>query len=306
MQDRYGVKGGRMLTVPRPWTPEFVLISAQQTAEISHTSSLSSLIDASSLDQIKRLAGPSNEIYLRSSVIGESIWDRGTYRSVRVNCLSGDFSQALDNAATEVIHSAPKCTLGFLIQRYVPPTHCGQFGNLLRISKTRDHWEVTSSGESVLPCQPRLNSQRDQASDPSAPLVRRTGHSWERLFGSIGAWLNSELMGGMQHRVNCEWVVSGDSLYIVQVDTEDEDHLGTNPFQVRISATPELSTSVGNYLKVADTNNMRAWDKLKVLDELWESDATRNRPSIFCGCQTYPILRRKTHACGWRRSLPDS
>jgi len=167
-----------------------------------------------------------------------------------------------------------------MIQCYLRPVSQGEFGNLQRISKTRDHWEISTHDPVGSTSRQRLNSQRDQAAEPSEPLLVRSGLTPERLFGSIGAWLNNELLLGRSQRLNCEWITDNRKFFLVQVDEEDEDIWGVNPFQVRIPPATRPAGNSGHYLKLADESALKVWDKLKVLDELWEPDVA-HKPTLF-------------------------
>ena len=102
----------------------------------------------------------------------------------------------------------------------------------------------------------------------------------ERLFGSVAAWLNNELLFGKRVRTNCEWLSDKDNLYLVQIDEEDEDVRGVNPFQLRIRSTAQPPSSNGKYLKVADEESMENWDKLQVLKQLWGTSVL-HKPTLF-------------------------
>jgi predicted house-cleaning noncanonical NTP pyrophosphatase (MazG superfamily) len=108
----------------------------------------------------------------------------------------------------------------------------------------------------------------------------RSGLARERLFGSIGAWLNNELLLGRSQRLNCEWSTDNRKFFLVQVDEEDEDICGVNPFQVRICPAIRPTGNSGHYLKLTDASALKAWDKLKALEELWEPDAA-HKPTLF-------------------------
>ncbi|MDO9426802.1 MAG: nucleoside triphosphate pyrophosphohydrolase [Methylobacterium sp.] len=109
----------------------------------------------------------------------------------------------------------------------------------------------------------------------------RSGVARERLFGSVAAWLNNELTRGQAARLTCEWVTDNKHLYLVQVDQEDEDVDGVNPFQLRIGPVHRSDpTTSGSFLRPAEGEALQDWDKLKVLEELWESGAT-HKPTLF-------------------------
>lgn len=149
-----------------------------------------------------------------------------------------------------------------------------------RISKTRDQWEISTTERTGSITNLRLNSQRDPAADPDLPIAARSGISKERLFASIAAWLNNELLRGKSQRLNCEWLTDNRQFYLVQIDEEDEDTWGLNPFQLRVSPSAQPKAESGRYLKLARGNALSAWDKLKVLNELWEEGAS-HKPVLF-------------------------
>lgn len=278
----YGVKGASSLTIPRPWTLPFALLPADFVTAVGSRTTLASLLDASMQMRILALAGETARLIVRSSVVGESIWDRGTYCSVQVAVTDdvGAVIDRLDVAAREVVASTAGRPTGIMIQRYIRPVSQGEFGNLQRVSKTRDHWEIATREPNEVTSRQRLNSQRDEAAEPAEPLAVRAGLSPERLFGKVGAWLNNELLLGRSQRLNCEWITDNRRFYLVQIDEEDEDIWGVNPFQVRIPPMTRPTAVSGHYLKLAEGDALRAWDKLQVLEQLWESDAT-HKPMLF-------------------------
>lgn len=279
--ERFGVKGGTSLAIPRAWTPPFALVSADVAAGMGAGDSLGDVINLRVLEQIGALGGEGARLIVRSSVVGETIWERGTYKSVQVEAHAPkEAAHRLQAAALEVIASTSGRRTGLMIQRYIRPVAQGEFGNLQRISKSRDQWEIAIREAVGLTSRQRLNSQRDQAAEPDEPLAVRSGVSRERLFGAVGAWLNNELLLGRSQRLNCEWITDNRHYYLVQVDEEDEDIWGVNPFQVRIPQAVTPSASSGHYLKLASGAALKAWDKLQVLDELWEPAAS-HKPMLF-------------------------
>jgi predicted house-cleaning noncanonical NTP pyrophosphatase (MazG superfamily) len=276
----YGAKAATSLAIPRAWMPPFALVPSSAAASINATWSLSSILGDAGTARLLALATSNSTLIVRSSVVGESIWDRGTYRSVVVETSGGNAVERLNTGAQNVVLSAGGRATGLMIQRYVQPISSGEFGNLQRISKTRDHWEVSTLDRLGSTSRQRLNSQRDRAADPDDALSVRSGLARERLFGSIGAWLNNELLLGRSQRLNCEWITDNRKFFLVQVDEEDEDLYGVNPFQVRIPAAIRPTGHRGHYLKLTDASALKTWDKLKALEELWEPDAT-HKPILF-------------------------
>jgi hypothetical protein len=185
----FGPKGAMLLVLPRPWTPPFALVSVSVSSEFMHDRQLLSP-RSEFCTRLRILAGDAGELIIRSSVVGESIWDRGRYESFCCPANADDFEGKLENAVQRVIAGAPGREMALVIQRYVSPRLHGEFGNLLRISKTRDQWELdTTSGNST--SHNRFNAQRDEAASPQNPLRIRRSLSPERQFGSIAAWLKA-------------------------------------------------------------------------------------------------------------------
>jgi predicted house-cleaning noncanonical NTP pyrophosphatase (MazG superfamily) len=276
----YGPKGAGCLALPRPWTPPFALIP-HSIAMSAVNRRLTDTLGSEDIERLQALADERGALIVRSSVLGESIWDRGAYDSVRLNNMEGgSLLEALNAAASKVIASANGKRAALVIQAYVDAAMRGEFGNLLRISKTRDQWELNQVDRDGSPSRNRLNSQRDTAADPNHPIRVRAGMTTERLFGSIAAWLNNELIRGRSLRLNCEWVTDNRSFYLVQIDEEDEDVWGVNPLQIRILPSPKPPGGDGRFIRLATEEHLRDWDKLKVLEELWEPQA-KHKPTLF-------------------------
>lgn len=271
----FGPKAAGLMLLPRAWTLPFILISASRARDLSLPAGSGEL----SIDDFQSLAGDGQHIIVRSSVIGESIWDRGTYKSIVVDLSALDWVKALQAACTNVIESAGSKACGLVFQRFLAPKQRGEFGNLLRISKTRDQWEITTH-EQDHATSLRLNVQRDAAALTSVPLTARPRLSLERLFGSIGAWINNELLRGSSIRLNIEWISDTTRFYIVQLDEEDEDLTGVNPWQIAVTPIHTSKGGSGQYVRVPDDAAIDHWDKLRVLKELW-SEGDPHKPSLF-------------------------
>ncbi|MBY8823747.1 nucleoside triphosphate pyrophosphohydrolase [Sphingomonas colocasiae] len=276
---RFGVKGASSLAIPRAWTPPFALISAAlaASASVAHD-----WLDAPFVTKLREISGPRKQLLVRSSVVGESIWERGTFESHELE-FDDDlsvFSSGLIDAISKVLASTGDRETGIMVHRHIRPTAQGEFGNLQRISKTRDHWEISIREADGLTLRQRLNSQRDQAAEPEARLAVKSGLARERLFGSVGAWLNNELLRGRSQRLNCEWITDNSAYYLVQIDEEDEDLWGANPFQVRVAPAARPEANSGAYFRLAEESALREWDKLEVLEQLWEPNAL-HKPTLF-------------------------
>jgi predicted house-cleaning noncanonical NTP pyrophosphatase (MazG superfamily) len=263
------------MLVPRAWTLPFILVRAGQTRDLLPPATL----DATFAEQLQSLAGEGRQIIVRSSVVGESIWDRGTYESIAVDLAAPDWIKTFQAVCTQVISSAGGRACGLILQRFLEPKQRGEFGNLLRISRTRDQWEITTHEQNHATSL-RLNVQRDAAASINTPLTARPRLSLERLFGSIGAWVNNELLHGKSTRLNIEWISDTTRFYVVQLDEEDEDLTGVNPWQITITPIHTSNGGSGQYIRVPDAAAIDHWDKLRVLQELWSENAPQ-KPDLF-------------------------
>ncbi len=275
----YGPKGAYLTVLPRPWTPSFVLISSDFVGS-SGQEPFSSLPPAAE-DKLWDFCSQHDQLILRSSVIGETIWERGTYESVIVQPFDkSTLHTNLNKAAIEVLASANGRKIAFVLQDFKKPTFSGEFGNLARVSKTRDHWEVSSISEAAGSHSTPLNTQRDIAADPTKPLSGHINPSNVRTFGSIAAWINNELLLGISSRVNCEWVFDGDQLVIVQLDEEGPDDGGINPLQVRVPPMIQPRKQDSRFLRLPNEIELAEWDKLVAINQLSTVDA-EVKPTLF-------------------------
>jgi hypothetical protein len=274
----YGTKGAFLAVLPRAWTPSFVLVPSSLLDDEAPPLAWLNQLPTVTLQKIFNIAERTGAVIVRSSVVAETIWDRGTYKSDVV----GKNDALLENIALAiqiVRDSTESKRTGIVLQSYVAPRSRGDFGNLMRVSKTRDQWELSSEAPGR-PSKIRLNTQRDEAANPSEPLSLKKGLARQRLFGSVAAWLNSYPLRGRADRVSCEWVMDQKQILLVQLDREDEDIDGVNPFQIRISPVHQPLASNGSFLRAADERGIAEWDKLVVLKQLWEPDAA-NKPNLF-------------------------
>ncbi|TPI34077.1 hypothetical protein FJW08_04975 [Mesorhizobium sp. B3-2-1] len=278
LSEQFGPKGAGLAVLPQPWTPRFALLSAGLVQSIIENSGKFSQLLNSYLSRVRKIAEETGQLYVRSSVIGETIWERGSFTSILVPYRSDTFAKDIVEAVNQITESAQGRSIALVLQSYIQPRTGGEFGNVLRVSKTRDQWELASETSGRV-SRTRLNSQRDEAWDPQLPLDVR-GLPQGRLFGSIAAWINNVLIRGTAHRVNCEWVATHDRVYLVQIDEETEDFTGVNPFQLTIPSIHQPAAAGGTYIRAAEEESIGRWDKLKVLSELWEEGAS-HQPVLF-------------------------
>ena len=275
----FGPKAAMLAALPRAWTPPFILISSSVVGGITNNAQVITELGDQIATRIRELAAITGRVYVRSSVIGETIWERGSYDSIVVDWTSENFDAAFANAVLRVASSAPGRRVGLVVQSHVQPRVLGEFGNLLRVSKTWDHWELSSENAGTT-SRIRFNTQRDVAANPDIPLEIKSGVPPERMFGSVAAWLNNYLLRGLSQRVNCEWIADHSRAYLVQIDEESEDFLGVNPFQLMVAPVHQPTAAEGIFLRHAEGTTLTEWDKLSVLNELWEPEAS-HKPTLF-------------------------
>ncbi|WP_428926862.1 hypothetical protein [Marinibacterium sp. SX1] len=268
-----------LLSLPRAWVPQFVLYSCEAIEHLLQQPK-SLLSEISGKDALEILA-PGKSVIVRSSVLDESIWERGTFLSVPLLDLNSKTTHdRLRDAIQKVKENAGERKVAIVLQEFVHPQFHGEFGNLLRISKTRDHWQVSSVSVSGAETEGRLNTQRDISADELNGLSPYIRPSDPRSFGAIAAWVNSVLLQQSHCRVNLEWVFGARGFFIVQIDEETEDLFGVNPFQVRIPKVHAGEVSNGKVIKPATPESKKTWDKLAVLEELWTVNEG-NIPLLF-------------------------
>lgn len=275
----YGPKGSFLAVLPRLWTPPFVLISSDFI--IANEQNVFGNLTASAADKLWGFCSQHHQLILRSSVIGETIWDRGTYESIVVQPFNkATIHSRLNAAAKDVAASANGQKISFVLQDYRKPVFSGEFGNLVRVSKTRDHWEMSSISEATGAHITSLNTQRDIAADPALPLAGHISPTNVRSFGSIAAWINNELLLGVSSRVNCEWVFDGEQLFVVQLDEEGPDDGGVNPLQVRVPQMIQPLKRESRFLRLPGGDESMKWDKLIVTKQLSTVGADV-KPTLF-------------------------
>ena len=98
-REAFGPKAAGLMLVPRAWTLPFILVRANQTRDLLQPATP----DTAFAEQLRSLAGGGHQIIVRSSVVGETIWDRGTYKSIAVNLAAKDWIEAFQAACTQVI-----------------------------------------------------------------------------------------------------------------------------------------------------------------------------------------------------------
>lgn len=235
----FGGKAVGLMRLPVAWTPKYVCIASE---EVKATRS-----EAARLSERIKLNLPSGPVILRSSAISETLADRGHFNSHRLNEITPDsLLEVLEDLFTQGQEAG--IPMAVVAQSWLRPVMRGHLSNERRVSKTRNQWQV----EVDYPCigDFRLNSQRDPAPPISRPIALRHGDI-RRTLGGVGNWAATTF----ESRVHMEWVYDNTSLWIVQLDLEDEaPDCGVDP---RILAPAPVCPLISKGVRQSDL--LRRW-----------------------------------------------
>jgi predicted house-cleaning noncanonical NTP pyrophosphatase (MazG superfamily) len=269
-----GRKAIGLVQIPEAWRPPFFVLSTSAFTEWRSTpqSARRPVIEAASAAIIE--AANQFQPYwnfgliLRSSAVGESLNDRGSYQSKSV---AADFDmKVITNSLQEVfeqfIRASSNDDLAVVVQPLVPGPrrYIGHTSNERRVSKTINQW--------MLECPEadwteRFNSQRSRIADVRQALVAENPKELIRVFRSVGRWC-TELNRGPCH---IEWSWSNAQLMLLQLDFEDESpDDGVDP-RVLIRAADEAiiaSSTLQSLERVNLSKPNTGWGKIDKLKEL--------------------------------------
>jgi hypothetical protein len=208
----FGSKAAGLLALPKPWTLPFLAIGYEQCKMLAESTSLPRTLGREDFGRIKEFAENHSQLIVRSSVVGETIWDRGKYKSVVVEIDNKNWQAKILDGIKEILSSCSDRSCGVVVQRFERPLAKGEFGNLLRISKTKDHWELSGQTENKV-SKIRFNSQRDIEADITRSLNHQKGLSQEwtypekveglSAFYFIAAIWASNVIGDLYPKAEC-------------------------------------------------------------------------------------------------------
>lgn len=272
----HGPKGAALAALPRKWTPPFILLPAKSSPE-QQIAALKQACERYSSDILTQVADNELQLIIRSSVLGETIWDRGTYDTVILSVGEHLQPRYLLEAINRVHKSANGREVAIVLQRYIRPLAFGNFGNLLRVSQERDNFEISMGPiRNARPVGRLVSTSRRSAASPQDSLSVRSASDLPRLLATVGAYCNGTLLRGETKRCNIEWIQHFENVYLVQIDVEDEDVHGLNPFHLAVEPAPSVLAADGRFFGRPALTDFAEWDKLAVLHELWlQSDAKR-------------------------------
>lgn len=258
----FGTKAGLLTAIPPAWTPDFIIISADRVEKI-----------ALGLDEIPVLPHTltGRPLIIRSSVVGETIWDRGTFLTIPFDVPpdGAEIHQAIVRIRVDAVNKRPGVAVAVIIQRYLPDCSKGTLGNINRLSKTREQWSRFAEVGGYEAAPVRFNSQRDASADPKVPLRISAQRPIDRQFGSACRWLIDQFGTSLgRDRMLLEWASTKDFIYILQCDFDEDNLDGVDPLDLPLATKLAHHGKSAKILLEPGRDDLAAWDKLKVLDEL--------------------------------------
>lgn len=293
-----GAKAEGLSRLPKAWTPEFGCVAA--TVLMAAGPELAYAID----EFLACFAG--RPVIVRSSARAESLVDRGRFESRVIDMLnSATLTSALQDLRAQ--GEAAEVSMGAVVQAYHRPIMRGHLSNERRVTKTRNQWQVEVEHPS--PADYRINSQRDLAPPTSHPITLRGAGDLSRTLGRIGNWAAREF----DSRVHAEWVLEGQTLWIVQLDLEDDaPDAGVDPreFDLGIKKTSAAESgekmSISPYLEPWSAGAFPRYRKLRYVED-FQNEVTGKFPQLYVvrGENVEAFLHSSAPAHAIRRTLGE-
>ncbi|WP_156933238.1 nucleoside triphosphate pyrophosphohydrolase [Mesorhizobium sp. LNJC399B00] len=243
------------------WTPEYLLLS---------TAWVDSLADGPvSLDLPEGLKN--RPLIVRSSIVGETIWDRGTFLSIPFDDPPDQSAvrEAISKIRGHATAIRPGAKVAIILQRFLPNCIKGTLGNLNRLSRTREHWTRFTEVDGYNLAPDRFNSQRDAPAQHQTELIPSAQKPIDRVFASTCRWLIDHFSPVLRRdRMLLEWAEADGRLYLLQCDLDDDNLEGVDPNDLPIYSKLIVSDTPPAILSEANDDNIPIWDKLKILEEL--------------------------------------
>jgi hypothetical protein len=228
----YGQKACGLCLLPPAWVPPFFLIpvsgylvwKAESEPGLSryfNKPEIAILIACNTLsgEGLKRLI-------LRSSAVHETMRDRGKYKSIILEDSTNlsAISSAAIQIYTHFAEYAEDSSLGLILQVREEATVVGHLSNETRFSPTRNRWAYES--QLINQLHPgRLNSVAARPPDLERSLRCTAVREIHGQLRRVASWVNTFA----NRRSHLEWCIAGETLWLVQLDFEEQDRLGADP-----------------------------------------------------------------------------
>jgi len=282
-----GNKALGLISLPEKWTPPFLVVSTSLYRDWSQASqSGRHAIIAPTAHTLhsyiaQRGGWADHGLIIRSSAVEESMSDRGAYQSLEI---PADFNDQSIIRKIEEIFSAfaeigAHDDIALVVQSRVHVSRRGHLSNERRVSKTSNHWMWEIEAPDYT--DGRFNSQRASTPDTQTPLTCKGDgrKGLLELFRMIGRWC-TKLQEG---RIHLEWGLGGQTLWLFQLDFEEEQaDEGVNPDSL-LRENDGLPTGVlppGSPIHVADFGNKTGWPKIDKVKEFLDG-RTFPYPTLF-------------------------
>ncbi len=278
-----GNKALGLALLPERWTPPFLVVGTSLYRDWSQAVDRQGIVTpaAQALNRliVERTGWADLGLIVRSSAVKESMAHRGAYESVE---LTADFNEQVLCRAIESIYSGfansgATDEIALIVQSRIYVQYRGHLSNERRVSKTSNHWmwEMEAPEHS----DGRYNSQRSAAPATQHPLVCVGKKDLIELFRKIGRWC-TELQEG---RVHLEWGLGDDTLWLFQLDFEDEqddDGVDPNCLLRENDNYPVAVLPAGSPIHVADFRCATGWSKIDKV-KIFLEDRVAPYPTLY-------------------------
>lgn len=216
-----GAKAAGLLKLPRSWTPEFVVFTAEfyrcaqeaggALAALHSLPREENELLQELLLKARAASGGQGDIYVRSNSPAETLMSRGMHRSLVSKLDSASIAEAIDS----IIRRASG-TMCILLQLVIQPALPGHMSNERRITADPKRWLVEG-----LEGDPRSPSQIVVASSiRTADEVSLLANGEQQILAALRRVAGglARIGNGLHH---CEWVWDARRIWVVQCDAAD-------------------------------------------------------------------------------------
>lgn len=270
----FGGKAQGFKLFPSSWTPPFFLITLRASQEILDNTKLNGprqirkYIKENYGTQIeahwkKLKLGKSDRIIVRTSARGESLFDRGKYKSIECKNEIEDIISKISNIFFDWkkdLHTKDYSReIAIIIQEFIPTVIRGHLSNERRVSHLRREWLIEQESSTY-------SSENSFHRFPVYKHRIPTQYIPEDIHCLTQKSINESLhhpatlIAFTKQRVHFEWIWDGKKIWIVQAD-HDPQTLGPNPREHEYNSVDKDSLNKLNILKLIYDCDCSNWDK---------------------------------------------